>query len=109
MRLTLEQQQIIIKTFSSIFKKNSALFLYGSRVDDKKKGGDIDLLIITDDEEEKKIAMGKKLDFIVTLKLELGDQKIDCLILSKSELNTHLFYQTIKDEMVMLHRLLPNP
>ncbi|MCK6604163.1 MAG: hypothetical protein L6Q59_04630 [Ignavibacteriaceae bacterium] len=51
--------------------------LFGSRVDDNKRGGDIDLYI------ETNLTQGvieKKINLLVKLKDQLGDQKIDIVI-----------------------------
>ena len=73
MRLTLKQHQAIKKYFLEVFKEGQ-IFLFGSRVDDDRKGGDIDLYIRTEDRED---LVRKKIDFLVRLKHEIGNQKID--------------------------------
>jgi predicted nucleotidyltransferase len=77
MRLTTEQITVIKQKANSIFGKNAEVFLFGSRVDDTKKGGDIDLYIQSSD---KNNLWQKKIDFLVQLKLTIGDQKIDVVI-----------------------------
>ena len=73
MRITSKQHQAIKKYFLEIFKEGQ-IYLFGSRVDDEKKGGDIDLYIRT---ENRKELVRKKVDFLVKLKREIGQQKID--------------------------------
>lgn len=73
MRLTSAQHQAIKKYFLEVFEEGQ-IYLFGSRVDDAKRGGDIDLYIRT---KETKNLMRKKLDFLVKLKREIGNQKID--------------------------------
>lgn len=73
MRLNTQQHQAIKKYFLEIFR-DGHIYLFGSRVDDEKKGGDIDLYIDSPDTEN---LVHKKLDFLVKLKKEIGDQKID--------------------------------
>ena len=73
MRLTLTQHQAIKKYFLEVFKEGQ-IYLFGSRVDDTIRGGDIDLYIHT---KNVKNLMRKKLDFLVKLKREIGNQKID--------------------------------
>ncbi len=106
MRLSTEYKNSIIRNFKIYFKINTQLFLYGSRTDVNKKGGDIDLLIITDSVNDKSIALDMKLDFIIKIKQEIGEQKIDCIILSKNELASNAFYQVIKDETILLCQTL---
>ena len=45
MRLTTDQIQAIRDAASSAFGEKTAVWLFGSRVDDSKKGGDIDVLV----------------------------------------------------------------
>mgnify|MGYP000577180362 FL=1 len=53
------------------------MFLFGSRVDDKIKGGDIDLYIVPKTQNNLR---KKKTKFLVDLKLQIGDQKIDVVL-----------------------------
>lgn len=73
MRLTPKQHQAIKKYFLEVFQDGD-IYLFGSRTDDEKKGGDIDLYICT---KNKQNLVRKKLDFLVKLKREIGEQKID--------------------------------
>jgi len=73
MRLNTQQHQAIKKYFLEVFH-DGHIYLFGSRVDDEQKGGDIDLYI---DSPDKKNLVHKKLDFLVKLKKEIGNQKID--------------------------------
>lgn len=79
MRLTEEELGIIRKTFNKYFTNEDHLWLFGSRVDDRKRGGDIDFYIETMEENVSK-ANTQKLDFIISLKQLLGDQKIDVIL-----------------------------
>jgi len=73
MRLSTQQHQAIKKYFLEVFH-DGHIYLFGSRADDDKKGGDIDLYI---DSHDKENLVHKKLDFLVKLKREIGNQKID--------------------------------
>jgi predicted nucleotidyltransferase len=53
MRLTEKQIEIIRDGVFKHFGEKSAVYLFGSRVDDTKKGGDIDLLIEADYTQKK--------------------------------------------------------
>ena len=79
MRLSSKEINIIKEQFNRFFPENSKLWLFGSRADDTKKGGDIDLYIETTIENAPNLAE-QKINFIVQLKLNLGDQKIDVVI-----------------------------
>ena len=73
MRLTPRQHNAIKKYFLDVFKEGQ-IYLFGSRVDDRRRGGDIDLYIRTPRLEN---LVRKKIDFLVKLKREIGEQKID--------------------------------
>ena len=73
MRLTPYQQQAIKKHFLEVFKEGK-IYLFGSRVDDDAKGGDIDLYLVVP--ELKELAV-KRVNFLVALKRDIGEQKID--------------------------------
>jgi len=74
MRLTEEQINAIIQTAEEIYGRGVKVFLFGSRTKDGEKGGDIDLIIQAD---EKKMTLKNKLSFLVLLKKDIGDQKVD--------------------------------
>ena len=73
MRLTPRQYRAIKKYFQEVFQEGQ-IYLFGSRVDDQRKGGDIDLYIRTPQREN---LVRKKIEFLVKLKREIGDQRID--------------------------------
>lgn len=77
MRVTPEQVESIKLVFTKVFQKGE-LFLFGSRVDDQKKGGDIDLYIKPKDLSNE--LFNKKIAFLVALKSQIGDQKIDLVL-----------------------------
>ena len=76
MRLKLKEIEAIISTFQEVFKSGD-IYLFGSRVDDTLRGGDIDLYIDTDDKDN---LFDKKINFLVSLKQKIGEQKIDVVI-----------------------------
>lgn len=77
MRLNRKQQEIIRKTAIRHFGENVVVFLFGSRVFEAEKGGDIDLLL--DNVPDKSQTLEKKINFLVDLKKQLGDQRIDVI------------------------------
>ncbi|BCG64229.1 MAG: hypothetical protein methR_P1999 [Methyloprofundus sp.] len=76
MRLTSKEVDAIITSFKQVFKRGK-ISLFGSRVDDTLKGGDIDLYIKCEAQEN---LVEKKIDFLVSLKRKIGEQKIDVVI-----------------------------
>ena len=92
MRLKPSEIESIKKIASKTFGNGTKVILFGSRVNDSLKGGDIDLYI---EPAEQKNLSEKKIDFLVKLKLQIGDQKIDVVIakdhsrlIEKEALNT---------------------
>ena len=76
-RLTNREIETIKRVAKEIFSNNTKVYLFGSRTNINKKGGDIDLLIIP---ENKIDLFNKRLKYLVKLKMELGEQKIDVVI-----------------------------
>jgi len=76
MRLSYGEQEAILKSFYEVFGEGK-IYLFGSRVDDEAKGGDIDLYIVPKNRDE---LARKKIDFLLSLKNKIGEQKIDVLI-----------------------------
>lgn len=77
MRLSQFEVDSIKKMATSAFGADTKVMLFGSRVDETLKGGDIDLYI---EPSEQKDLSRKKVEFLVKLKLLIGDQKIDVII-----------------------------
>jgi predicted nucleotidyltransferase len=78
MRLRDGEIQAIKESFKEVFQ-DGHIYLFGSRVDDTQKGGDIDLYIAANDIKNH---LEKKINFLVSLKSKIGEQKID-VVLSK--------------------------
>ena len=95
MRLSQKEIRAIIESFNKIFKSGK-IYLFGSRVDDKKRGGDIDLFIQTDNRDN---LIEKKINFLVSLKEKIGEQKID-VVISKDK--TRPIEQKAMEEGILL-------
>jgi predicted nucleotidyltransferase len=74
MRLNDFEQFAIVSTVKS-FDSEAAVYLFGSRVDDKKKGGDIDILILSGI-----LTRDDKRNIKTKLYELLGEQKIDIVL-----------------------------
>lgn len=81
MRISEFEKESILKTAREIFGHNSVVSLFGSRIDDTKLGGDIDIYI---EPEKKDWELEDRWNFLVNLKLKIGDQKID-LVLDRNQ------------------------
>jgi len=88
MRLNNKEIAAIKEVTRGVFGDNATISLFGSRTDDNKKGGDIDLFIQCNRQISLEEQYQLKIKFLVQLKKNIGDQKIDVLInggqLSKS-------------------------
>lgn len=79
MRLSTDQIQAIRYAATSTFGDGTAVWLFGSRVDDAKKGGDIDLLVRPSPEAGDQ-PFAKKIKMLTLLERLLGERKIDLVI-----------------------------
>ncbi|MEO8118597.1 MAG: hypothetical protein ABI606_04650 [Rhodoferax sp.] len=76
MRLSPQQIHSIKKVAAEVFGNHAQVHLFGSRVDDQLRGGDIDLYV-TDIALPMEAQLDAKLMFLVKIKQQLGDQRID--------------------------------
>ncbi len=82
MRLTPLQRQVILEAAKNSFGDQMTVRLFGSRTDDTKQGGDIDLLVESPVAIENKVE--KKCRMAAYILKQLGEQKIDILVLDES-------------------------
>lgn len=76
MRLSPQQIACIKNTAQFVWGENAKVRLFGSRVDDQRRGGDIDLYIEGVDLPLPS-QLETKVQFLVQLKRQIGDQRID--------------------------------
>ena len=88
MRLTNSEFEII-KSSLLAHSESGLIYLHGSRIDDSAKGGDIDLFFIVEDSVFDKL---NKLYIQAELSRKLNEQRVDLLILSKTDSESHDFY-----------------
>ena len=79
MRLTPEQIRSIKQVAAEVFGSDAHVYLFGSRVDDQARGGDIDLYI-TGSALPREAQFESKLKFLVKVKQQVGDQRIDLVL-----------------------------
>ncbi|OIP15191.1 MAG: DNA polymerase beta [Comamonadaceae bacterium CG_4_9_14_3_um_filter_60_33] len=79
MRLSTDQIQAIRYAATATFGDGTAVWLFGSRVDDAKKGGDIDLLVRPSPAAANQ-PFAKKIKMLTLLERLLGERKIDLVI-----------------------------
>ena len=83
MRLSSREQKVINHVANRFFGRNTRVILFGSRVNDHLRGGDIDLLVLPSEPIEAPYQ--KKLAFRSALKNEIGEQKIDVVLLRPND------------------------
>lgn len=74
MRLTNLEIQAIEKAIYSL-DHDAAIYLFGSRVDDRQKGGDIDLVVLS-----KNLRYSDKIKIKKKIFEDIDEQKIDLII-----------------------------
>ncbi|WP_397546058.1 nucleotidyltransferase family protein [Rhodothermus marinus] len=79
MRLRPEERALIRQAVAETFGPKAAVWLFGSRVDDRRRGGDIDLLIRPDPTCMDRL-LERKLALLVRLEKALGERKIDVIV-----------------------------
>ena len=97
MRLTKKEIQVF-KDQILAFDKDAAIYLFGSRTNDKAKGGDIDLLVISD-----KIGFNEKIKIRTGIFSKIEEQKIDLIV--KKDFND-TFIKAIEPQLLCLHPTL---
>ena len=97
MRLSTDQIQAIRQAATAAFGQGTAVWLFGSRVDDAKKGGDIDLLVCPQaptaghaaqaihttnaaDNAKPQQTFMQKINMLKLLERTLGERKIDIVV-----------------------------
>ena len=80
MRVKNEQAEFLKQSISR-YLPDAAVYLIGSRVNEKFKGGDIDILVIA----EKELTGQDKRDIKLSFYKEFGEQKIDIVSFKKDE------------------------
>ena len=79
MRLSPDQIQAICQAATASFGEGAAVWLFGSRTDDRKRGGDIDLLVRPPATAGNQ-PFAQKIKMLVLLERLLGERKIDLVI-----------------------------
>lgn len=102
MRLTDAERTGIVEACRALLGKQTfALFLFGSRVDDKAKGGDIDLLLTISPQDEQTVRLRKHI-FLREIKARIGEQKIDLVIATQDAMTSDPFLCRIASSRLLL-------
>ncbi len=79
MRLTGHEKQVITAAVRR-FDPDAAIWLFGSRVDDRRRGGDIDLAVLS-----SRIHRKETHDIRHQIREHIGEQKIDLVVASNRD------------------------
>jgi predicted nucleotidyltransferase len=101
MRLNAYQVAAIQNAAKHHFGEDAEIWLFGSRVDDQRRGGDIDLYIETDREDPEDISR-RQIKFLAALYMQIGEQKIDVLVKSRTKEEALPIYRIAREEGVRL-------
>lgn len=82
MRLTDRERSAITESIRAL-DPVAEVWLFGSRADDRARGGDIDLLVVSE-----VLSISDKIDILVAVKTQIGDQRIDIHILRSNQVST---------------------
>lgn len=99
MRLKDNEINSIKNTAVKYFGKNSKVYLFGSRTDDRKKGGDIDIFIETLNNID---IIKAKIKFLVELEKEIGERKIDLIVKNLNSKKDLPIYDIIKRQGILI-------
>jgi predicted nucleotidyltransferase len=100
MRISEKEIESIKTLAEKIFGVGTKILLFGSRTADNKKGGDIDLFVTNNKKEN--LTLTAKINFLVELKLLIGEQKIDVVLDTESTRSKKQFYKSIKQHAIEL-------
>lgn len=101
MRLTSNEISVIKECFKAQFGEKDHLWLFGSRANNNARGGDIDLYIETESVTLNE-AFNKKFEFVLSLNMRLGEQKIDIVLNVLTLKNEQPIYRIARETGIQL-------
>ncbi len=108
MRIKDEDLRVIQETVHHLVSpltQKYSLYLFGSRVFDHLKGGDIDLLLLIPEKDFLKV-FDVKFKILASIKMKIGDQKIDFVIKNFEESKTCPFVVSVLKEAIAIKQLV---
>ena len=99
MRISEQLRQAFREYFSKRVNGVFKLYLFGSRAQDHMKGGDIDLLLLVDDSDQVTKLKSKMMPMKEELRELAGDQKVDLLISTNSDVIKDPFLKTLVNKI----------
>ena len=107
MRLPPQTVQAIEQAAREFFAPGSTIRLFGSRLDDRRRGGDIDLLIEPPVPLPPAEQISRRNGFLARLYRQLGEQKIDVLIVPAGYPDQRPVIQAARSEGQIIARIPP--
>jgi uncharacterized protein len=104
MRLSQHERSVIAAAANETFVHGTAVFLFGSRVDDAKRGGDIDLLIETPKPLAPAELVERRTRFAARLYRALEEQRIDVLVTARAEPDPRAVVAAARRDGILLAR-----
>ena len=101
MRLNAQEVNTIKKLAIKFFGKDTKVYIFGSRADNKRRGGDIDIYVEVFADDEEKLFDAKTF-FIVQLRAVLGEQKIDVVVKNLAASEKLPIFKVARSEGVLL-------
>lgn len=98
MRLQPKEVEAIAQTLRDTFAPGTAVFLFGSRVDDRRRGGDIDLLVEIPELLSPVEVVRLRSRFVSRLYCLLDEQRIDVVIATRDAQDSRAVVATAKRE-----------
>lgn len=105
MRLNAKECDTIARAAREAFAPGTAVFLFGSRVDDGRRGGDIDLLIETPQTLSPADQVERRTRFVARIWRELDEQRIDIVITANDEPDPRPVVAAARQTGVLLARV----
>ncbi|NQU38632.1 MAG: nucleotidyltransferase domain-containing protein [Lentisphaerae bacterium] len=99
MRLTGKERDIIVEQARRFFGSDAQVMLFGSRTDSRRRGGDIDLLVRGSGSRQERFR--RKVQFLVALKTQLGDQHIDVVLEDASGDTRPIVQEAVRQGVVL--------
>jgi predicted nucleotidyltransferase len=87
------------------FTPGTAVFLFGSRVDDSKRGGDIDLLVELPETMPPAELVRRRTQFVSRIYRLLNEQRIDVIITTQGQQDSREVIAAAKREGIQVARV----
>ena len=105
MRLQPKEVNAITQAARDAFTPGTAVFLFGSRVDDSKRGGDIDLLVEIPEAMAPAELVRRRTQFISRIYRLLDEQRIDVVIATQGQQDSRAVIAAAKRQRIQMAQI----